>query len=182
MKLNAKILFCLAFATSQVQASSFEPQYFECPTDGRLTHEMVQYYDEHGFLVLNGYLNHQQCDGLVAEGARIINEFLSTTDKIETFSGSQNVRADSQRGDLFQDSVDKVVCLMEPGAMQDGHLMVPKERAVNKIAHALGELSPPFRQVTLTNQVRTIAEMLGVADPLLNQSMMICKFSRSAGR
>lgn len=168
------------FATNtSTQTSPVEN--FPFPADGLLEPRMLSSFEINGFLILDGFLTDAQCDCLVSESARIIDEFQCEPGKTETFFGNQKIQEDHNRGDAYQDSVDKLVCFLEPIALKDSKLVVPKAQAVNKIGHALGENSAPFRAITLTNVVRRIAEQLGVPNPLLTQSMLICKFPQLGG-
>ncbi|KAH8828394.1 phytanoyl-CoA dioxygenase [Flagelloscypha sp. PMI_526] len=57
---------------------------------------------------------------------------------------------------------------------EDDH---PKDKAVNKIGHALHELDPEFQKVTLKNEdVKNLVRDIGMhKDPVALQSMVICK-------
>ncbi len=64
----------------------------------------------------------------------------------------------------------------------NGHLTVPKSRAVNKIGHALHDLCAPFRDITVSARNAAIARSLGFRDPRVLQSMVICKQPSIGGR
>jgi phytanoyl-CoA hydroxylase len=59
----------------------------------------------------------------------------------------------------------------------NGKLLKPKNLAVNKIGHALHELDPAFRRVTLENpKMKSLVKDLRFhKDPAALQSMVICK-------
>jgi phytanoyl-CoA hydroxylase len=61
-------------------------------------------------------------------------------------------------------------------------LAKPKEKAINKIGHALHELSPEFRKATLSARNAAIAQSIGFRQPLVLQSMVICKQPEIGGR
>jgi phytanoyl-CoA hydroxylase len=63
-----------------------------------------------------------------------------------------------------------------------GTLLKPKALAINKIGHALHDLSPPFRHATLSLKNAAIARSLSFRDPLVLQSMAICKQPEIGGR
>lgn len=60
--------------------------------------------------------------------------------------------------------------------------MTSKTRAVNKIGHALHDLSPPFKAITISARNTAIARSLGFRDPRVLQSMVICKQPSIGGR
>jgi phytanoyl-CoA hydroxylase len=57
----------------------------------------------------------------------------------------------------------------------DGRLRLAKERSINKIGHALHDLDPVFERFSRSDSLAQIAADLGVARPLLIQSMYIFK-------
>ncbi len=54
-------------------------------------------------------------------------------------------------------------------------LQIPKERAINKIGHALHDLDPTFQAFSYQLRLAVLAQQLGLVDPLLLQSMLIFK-------
>jgi phytanoyl-CoA hydroxylase len=65
---------------------------------------------------------------------------------------------------------------------KQGTLLKPKELAINKIGHALHDLSPPFHRVTLSQKNAAIARDLYFRNPVVLQSMVICKQPEIGGR
>ena len=59
---------------------------------------------------------------------------------------------------------------------------MPKWRAINKIGHALHDLSPPFRAATVSRRNAAVARSLAFRDPRVLQSMVICKQPGIGGR
>jgi len=87
--------------------------------------------------------------------------------------------------DYFLNSGDKIRFFLEEDAVgSDGKLNRPKELAVNKIGHALHELDPTFRRVTLKNErLKLLARDLKFhKDPAVLQSMTIFKQPRIGGK
>ncbi|KAJ1653672.1 hypothetical protein IWQ61_006248 [Dispira simplex] len=91
--------------------------------------------------------------------------------------------ADEHVGDqYFLESGDRIRFFFEKEAFdKQGHLMAAKEKAINKIGHALHVLDPVFRQGTFTPEVRDIARQLRFQQPAVLQSMVICKQPRIGG-
>ncbi|KAJ2912423.1 hypothetical protein MD484_g7993, partial [Candolleomyces efflorescens] len=86
--------------------------------------------------------------------------------------------------DYFLDSGDKIRYFLETDAVdKDGSLNREKQKAVNKIGHALHELDPAFRRVTLENErMRSIVRDLKFHhDPVALQSMVITKQQQIGG-
>jgi phytanoyl-CoA hydroxylase len=69
-----------------------------------------------------------------------------------------------------------VHCFFEEEAFDaEGRLVVPKERAINKIGHALHDLDPVFERFSHGPQLAALAADLGLADPQVWQSQVIFK-------
>jgi ectoine hydroxylase-related dioxygenase (phytanoyl-CoA dioxygenase family) len=86
--------------------------------------------------------------------------------------------------EYFLTSGDKIRYFLEEDAIDvDGNLTRAKQKAVNKIGHALHELDPVFRKVTLENEkVRALVRDLRFhRDPVALQSMVITKQSQIGG-
>jgi len=86
--------------------------------------------------------------------------------------------------DYFLTSGDKIRFFLEQEALdQDGRLTRPKEKAVNKIGHALHELDPLFRKVTLENWhiKQLVRDLKFHHDPVALQSMVITKQQHIGG-
>ncbi len=148
-------------------------QHFSFPADGKLSPEMIANYKNNGFLILDNYLTPEECDRLVAETDKLISEFKPTSETTAVFTAKND--AAENRGKYFEDSIDKISFFFEEKAFKDGELIVEKSDAINKLGHAVGERNDKFRAVTFRDSIRNIAEQLGVSDPRLNQSMIICK-------
>ncbi|GAP38636.1 phytanoyl-CoA dioxygenase family protein [Piscinibacter sakaiensis] len=73
-------------------------------------------------------------------------------------------------------SAHAVHCFLEEEAVDDaGRLRVPKQRAVNKIGHALHDLDPVFEAFSHGPALAGVAEALGLAEPRVWQSQLIFK-------
>jgi phytanoyl-CoA hydroxylase len=76
----------------------------------------------------------------------------------------------------FLDSGDKIRFFFENGALDNnGNLTTEKKHAINKIGHALHEHDPVFHCFSHSHQIAKYVASIGIINPLLVQSMYICK-------
>ena len=89
---------------------------------------------------------------------------------------------DSGRDRYFMESAEAVHCFLEEGALDaDGRLNRPRDRAINKIGHALHDLVPEFTAFCRLPVFGATARALGQSHPLLWQTMYIFKQPRIGG-
>ncbi|XP_027629806.1 phytanoyl-CoA dioxygenase domain-containing protein 1 isoform X4 [Tupaia chinensis] len=78
--------------------------------------------------------------------------------------------------DYFLSSGDKVRFFFEKGVFDErGNFLVPPEKSINKIGHALHAHDAVFRRVTHSPKVQALARSLGLQRPVVVQSMYIFK-------
>ncbi len=148
------------------------PARFDYPADGRLDGAMQRAWTRDGFLILDGFADRDACALLRRRVAELIDAFDPDENRVAFSSGAEAHAAAT----YFRDSGDKVRCFVEEGAVaEDGGLNRPKARAVNKIGHALHDLDPVFSAFSRDARLAETAADLGLADPALVQSMVICK-------
>lgn len=148
------------------------PARFAYPADGRLTPSMREAYARDGFLVLEGFASADACALLRARVRDLIDAFDPDDNRVPFSPRAQKHAA----AEYFRTSGDKVRFFVEEGAVaEDGGLDRPKHRAVNKIGHALHDLDPVFGPFSRDPRLAETAADLGLADPALVQSMVICK-------
>ncbi|KAG8987961.1 hypothetical protein FRB93_004329 [Tulasnella sp. JGI-2019a] len=121
---------------------------------------------------------------MLARSKQLLDEFDISNHPMTKFipGDSRNAHVGD---DYFLNSGDKIRFFLEEDAVgSDGKLDRPKELAVNKIGHALHELDPIFRRVTLENQkLKSLARDLKFhKDPAVLQSMTIFKQPRIGGK
>ncbi|XP_061332993.1 phytanoyl-CoA dioxygenase domain-containing protein 1 isoform X3 [Pezoporus flaviventris] len=78
--------------------------------------------------------------------------------------------------DYFLTSGDKIRFFFEKGVLDErGNFLIPKEKSVSKIGHALHAYDPVFKQVTHSSKVQELGRKLGLERPVVVQSMYIFK-------
>ena len=137
-----------------------------------LNAEQLTAYERDGFLVLENFIEDDDCDRLRARAEELVRDF-DPTGAVSIFSTHEQTRTSD---DYFLESGDKIRFFFEENAfLPDGTLRQSKERSINKIGHALHDLDPVFDKFSRTPQIKQLVSDLGFADPLLLQSMYIFK-------
>ncbi|KAJ9111422.1 hypothetical protein QFC19_001191 [Naganishia cerealis] len=137
------------------------------------------------YLVLPEFFEQDAVQQMLSRAKQLIEEVDLATHPMTAFTtAEQGCHVGDQ---YFLDSSSRISAFFEPSALDpsDPHkLIVPKEQSINKIGHALCQLDPVFRSQTLENQrLQDLARELGVhKDPLVLQSMIICKQPRIGGK
>jgi phytanoyl-CoA hydroxylase len=140
--------------------------------------EQIATYDRDGFLVLENFVDGKGCDRLRARAAELVSDF-DPQGVVSIFSTHEQARTSD---DYFLESGDKIRFFFEEHAfLPEGRLRQSKERSINKIGHALHDLDPVFDAFSRTPEIKQLVSDLGIADPLLLQSMYIFKQSRIGG-
>lgn len=135
-------------------------------------------YDRDGFLVLENFVDAASCDRLRARAAELVREF-DPQGLVSVFSTHEQTRTSD---DYFLESGDKIRFFFEENAFHpDGTLRQSKERSINKIGHAMHDLDPVFDGFSRAPEIEQLISDLGIADPLLLQSMYIFKQPRIGG-
>ena len=139
---------------------------------GKLTPEMRDAYHQDGYLMLDGFADNDTCSALLERTKQLIDGFDAEAQRV-VFSAAGQSHAAS---DYFMTSAGNISFFLEAGAVNaDGALTKPKSEAVNKIGHALHDLDPLFDTFSRSEDMNRLAHGIGFTDPLLLQSMVICK-------
>ncbi|XP_055007282.1 phytanoyl-CoA dioxygenase domain-containing protein 1 isoform X2 [Boleophthalmus pectinirostris] len=78
--------------------------------------------------------------------------------------------------DYFITSGDKIRFFFEKGVFDDkGEFVVPKNKSLNKVGHALHANEPLFKKITHSPRIQGIAKKMGLTRPVIVQSMYIFK-------
>ncbi|XP_048114889.1 phytanoyl-CoA dioxygenase domain-containing protein 1 isoform X1 [Alosa alosa] len=144
-----------------------------------LTDSDVQRYQDDGYLILEGFLTEAECDALRARMKDIVEQMDVPPHCRIQFSTNQEEQLKSQMqgsADYFITSGDKIRFFFEKGVFDDkGEFIVPKERSLNKVGHALHAYEPLYKRITHSEKVKGLAKKLGLQSPVILQSMYIFK-------
>jgi phytanoyl-CoA hydroxylase len=129
-------------------------------------------YREQGFLVLPDFRNAAAIATIRRRADELIDAFDPSGVHAIFTTQEQQRRVD----DYFLGSAQTIRCFFEEEAFDGyGQLRQAKSLSINKIGHALHDLDPVFDQFSRGADLATLAAALGMAQPLLWQSMVICK-------
>jgi phytanoyl-CoA hydroxylase len=129
-------------------------------------------YEQDGVLIIRDFVTMAQCDELMARAHTLIDQF-DVSGLKTAFSTLDQRHAKHQN---FIESSSDIRFFFETGALDDnGELIVEKARSINKIGHALHDLDPVFQHFSQLPAIQSLSHDLGLQNPLLLQSMYICK-------
>jgi len=141
--------------------------------------QLAQYRQE-GFLVLPGFVDAERCLRLRARALELATMHLPASAEATVFTADG--RALHAGDEYFLTSGEAIRCFFEAGAFApDGRLRDMPQLCLNKLGHALHDLDPVFDAFSRTPELAAIADDIGMAEPLLLQSMYIFKQARIGG-
>lgn len=135
-------------------------------------------YERDGFLILPGFASEEECDLLIQEASRLVEEF-DPGDQVSFFSSKEQEKLTQK---YFLDSADQIHFFFETDAfLPDGKLRQSKNLSINKIGHALHDLNPIFEKFSYQKKLEILCQDIGLKNPRLLQSMYIFKQPRIGG-
>jgi len=147
-------------------------------SDLPLNKEMLNFWNNNGYLIIEDFKTHKECDELINRSKEIIEEqdFNNQQSVFDTVSQSHN------DDNYFLESGDKIRFFFEEKAnLDEENVKTNKQYIVNKIGHALHDLDDKFIAFSKNEQLDQIARAIGFQDPLLLQSMYIFKQPKIGG-
>ena len=147
-------------------------------SDLPLNKEMLNFWNNNGYLIIEDFKTHKECDELINRSKELIEEqdFNNQQSVFDTVSQSHN------DDNYFLESGDKIRFFFEEKAnLDEENVKTNKQYIVNKIGHALHDLDDKFIAFSKNDQLDQIARAIGFEDPLLLQSMYIFKQPKIGG-
>uniref|UniRef100_A0A8C3CRM5 Phytanoyl-CoA dioxygenase domain-containing protein 1 n=1 Tax=Cairina moschata TaxID=8855 RepID=A0A8C3CRM5_CAIMO len=135
------------------------------------------HFHQDGFLVLEHFFTPEECDSMREQIQGIVAEMEVPPHCRTEFSTKEGEQLQAQgSSDYFLTSGDKIRFFFEKGVLDErGNFLIPKERSVSKIGHALHAHDPVFKQITHSPKVQELGRKLGLESPVVVQSMYIFK-------
>ncbi|KYO23260.1 phytanoyl-CoA dioxygenase domain-containing protein 1 isoform X1 [Alligator mississippiensis] len=142
-----------------------------------VTEQQIQKFHEDGFLVLEEFFTTEECDAMRKQIHKIIADMEVPSHCRTVFSTKEEEQLQAQGStDYFLTSGDKIRFFFERGVFdKKGEFLVPKEKSINKIGHALHAYDPIFKQMTHSSKVQELGRKLSLEKPVVVQSMYIFK-------
>ncbi|KAI3406898.2 hypothetical protein KGF56_000190 [Candida oxycetoniae] len=144
-----------------------------------LTLEQIKTFNDKGVLCLPNFLSPKETELLLQRSRNLISKCNLANHPKTTFKTCD----DDNIGDrYFYESADKISYFFDTDAFdKDGELVVPLDKAINKIGHGLHIHDEAFKITTFSTNVQKIAKDLSYTDPRVLQSMCIFKQPTAGG-
>lgn len=139
---------------------------------------MLSAYHRDGVIILENFVTDAACERLRQRALELVAEFDPAEVK-SVFSTRNATQLDDR---YFIESGDKIRFFLEQDAFDaEGNLRQPKAASLNKMGHAMHDLDPVFSEFSHSASLAEMASRLGIAQPVIIQSMYIFKPPRIGG-
>lgn len=147
-------------------------QHFRLDDTPRLPAAARDAFDRDGVIVIDAFASPAACDRLRERALELVAEHAPKAPGTVFSTRDQRHAKDA----YFETSANRIGVFFEEGAFDaDGDRVVPLDRAVNKLGHAMHDLDPVFSAFSRGPRLQAVADAVGLVDPLLVQSMYIFK-------
>jgi phytanoyl-CoA hydroxylase len=147
---------------------------------GYLSAAQLAAYDRDGFLALPDFVEPKRCLALRERALALARKHVPPPEQATVFTADGSARHAAEQ--FFLTSGEAIRCFFEKDAFDgDGRLRSEAHLALNKLGHAMHDLDPVFGAFSRTPELAAIASDIGLARPLLLQSMYIFKQARIGG-
>ena len=137
-----------------------------------LTPEQQDSFRDHGYLLLPQFKAAGEVAALRQWATDVVEAFDTSTVKSIFTTKDQSRLVD----DYFMASASNMSCFFEEEAFDAaGQLKQPKAQSINKIGHAMHDLSPLVSDFSRGPKLAALGQDLGLAQPQIWQSMVIFK-------
>jgi phytanoyl-CoA hydroxylase len=133
--------------------------------------DVKERFERDGFAVVPRLVPAERCDEVRARMDEIVATF-DPSAALSVFTTDEQTRVADE---YFLTSGGEIRFFLEEEAVVDGTLVAARDRALNKVGHALHDLDPVFDEFSRSPELAALAERLGPAEPVLLQSMYIFK-------
>jgi phytanoyl-CoA hydroxylase len=137
-------------------------------------------YERDGYLVLPGFVDSERCLALRERALLLARQHLPPAGQATVFTAGGDARHAAEQ--YFLTSGEAIRCFFEKDAFDgEGRLRGEAYLSLNKLGHAMHDLDAVFDAFSRGPELAAVAEDIGMAEPLLLQSMYIFKQPRIGG-
>jgi phytanoyl-CoA hydroxylase len=152
-----------------------------------------RYLDSFGFLHIPSFASSDEVESMKQQMLNLIQDWDPSSEGTVTFSTKECDNEAQGSDDYFLESASRVHFFAEPDAVDPDASRLKDEfkdtittpqykvMALNKSGHALHTIPGPFHDYTISDKVKSLVHELGWKDPIVPQSMYICKNSKIGG-
>lgn len=134
-------------------------------------------FQQNGYAVIENCLSQSDIANMKSECLTLIDES-AKENKTNIFGNDFNVK-----NKYFLDSANRIGYFYEKFAinLETGEFLLPRERSMAKIGHALHCLNPTFKKYTTSDTIIKLFRKIGFDEPNVVQSMIIFKNPKVGG-